>query len=411
VSRSSSEQEGSKQEGTLVLLIGAVQFVNILDFVMVMPLGPDFARALGIPAAKLGFVGGSYTAAAAIAGIAGSFFLDRFDRRLALGVALFGLALGTAAGGLATGMTSLLAARVVAGAFGGPATSLAFSIIADQVPSERRGRAVGAVMAAFSAATVLGVPLGLELAERAGWRAPFFAVAGLGLLVNAAVFALLPPMRGHLERRASDEPAPTLRELVGRREVMLSYAMTAVVMMGGFLLIPNLSAYVQKNLHFPRVHLGWLYLAGGVVSFFTARWGGRLIDRLGSFRVGTVGAVILLAVQLGFFVLVPPGVPVIAYFMAFMLGLGLRNVSYNTLTTKVPSARERARFLSIQSAVQHASSAAGAFVSAQMLREGADHELIGMNEVAGLAMALTALVPFMLWNVERRVAPRPATRS
>ena len=148
-----------------------MQFVNILDFVMVMPLGPDFARALAIPASKLGYVGGAYTAAAAVPGLAGSFFLDRFDRRKALGVALLGLAAGTAAGGLATGFGTLLAARVLAGAFGGPATSLAFSIIADRVPAERRGNAVGGVMAAFSVASVLGVPMGLELAQRGGWRA------------------------------------------------------------------------------------------------------------------------------------------------------------------------------------------------------------------------------------------------
>src|SRR5262245_56130429 len=73
-------------ERRIVFLIGAVHFINVLDFMMVMPLGPDFARQLGIPSSQLGLVGGSYTAAAAAAGIAGAFFLDRFDRRRALAV-------------------------------------------------------------------------------------------------------------------------------------------------------------------------------------------------------------------------------------------------------------------------------------------------------------------------------------
>src|SRR5216684_8355522 len=115
-----------QRERAVVLLVAAVQFVNILDFVMVMPMGPDFAAALGIPASKLGLIGGSYTAAAAVSGLAGSFFLDRFDRRPALGVAMLGLVVGTAMGALATGLHSLMAARVLAGAFGGPATSLSF---------------------------------------------------------------------------------------------------------------------------------------------------------------------------------------------------------------------------------------------------------------------------------------------
>ena len=76
------------QERRLTLVIAAVQFINILDFMMVMPLGPDFAKALDIPVAHIGYIGGSYTAAASVAGLLGSLFLDRFDRRKALAVAM-----------------------------------------------------------------------------------------------------------------------------------------------------------------------------------------------------------------------------------------------------------------------------------------------------------------------------------
>src|SRR5687768_14246673 len=145
-------------ERQLLFVIGAIQFINVLDFMIVMPLGPDFARELGIPASQLGIVGGSYTLAAAVAGITGAFFLDRFDRRRALAVALAGLVLGTLAAAFAVGAKSLLAARIVAGAFGGPATALSLAIVSDVVPPERRGRAMGAVMGAFAVASVLGVP-------------------------------------------------------------------------------------------------------------------------------------------------------------------------------------------------------------------------------------------------------------
>src|SRR5438094_10526029 len=93
-----------QRERAVVLLVAAVQFVNILDFVMVMPMGPDFARALGIPASNLGLIGGSYTAAAAVSGLLCSLFLDRFDRRPALGLAMIGAVAGPALRRLATGM-------------------------------------------------------------------------------------------------------------------------------------------------------------------------------------------------------------------------------------------------------------------------------------------------------------------
>ena len=206
------------KELTLVFLIAAVQFVNILDFVMVMPLGPDFAAALAIPLSTLGYIAGAYTFAAALAGLAGSLFLDRFDRRRALAVAMFGLVCGTALGGFAQPLSTLapflhlanllhqpaplvalMSARVIAGMFGGPATSIAISIIADKIPPERRGKAMGLVMGAFAVASVIGVPAGLKLARRGGWRLPFFGVAfiGAGIVAFSAV-SLLPPLTGHL---------------------------------------------------------------------------------------------------------------------------------------------------------------------------------------------------------------------
>jgi len=384
----------------LVFLIGAVQFVNILDFVMVMPLGPDFARALGIPLSRLGLVGGSYTLAAAVAGLAGSFFLDRYGRRSALAVAMSGLAVGTLAGGLATGLSSLLAARVLAGAFGGPATSLSLSIVADAVPSERRGKALGAVMGAFSVAAVVGVPTSLKLAEWAGWRAPFFVLGGLGLLITAGTIALLPPMRDHLKLLEAGAPA---RAPLFRRTVLQSYLMTAVVMGAGFLLIPNLSAYVQGNLGLPRSALWTLYGAGGLVSFISLRLVGKLVDRLGSFRVGTAGSVLIAGAIWLIFVDVPPHPPVLLLFLLFMFALSVRNVSYNTLTSKVPTPAERARFMSFQSAVQHLSSAAGAITSTLMLAEGPGGRLLHVRRLAALSLALTAALPPLLFRVERDV--------
>src|SRR5258706_8086542 len=163
-----------RSETAIVLIIAAVQFINILDFMMVAPLGRDLAGPLHFDESRIGLVTGSYTAAAALAGFAGSFFLDRFDRRVALSVSLFGLACGTAAGGLARNLDELMMARVIAGTFGGPAPSVALAVIADQVPPERRGRPMGPGMGALSLAQLLGVPGGLWLSRLARLRAPRF---------------------------------------------------------------------------------------------------------------------------------------------------------------------------------------------------------------------------------------------
>ncbi len=388
------------RERLVLLVVAAVQFVNILDFMIVMPLGPDFAGALRIPESNLGFVAGSYTAAAAVAGLLSSLFLDRFDRRPAIALAMCGLAVGTFGGAFATDLPSLVAARVVAGAFGGPASALSLSIVSDVVPPERRGKAMGFVMGAFSLASVVGVPAALELARRADWRMPFFAVAALGAVVTVAAQALLPPLRGHLTTGAARTPVSTL---FTRPALLYSYAMAITAMMSTFVVVPNISAYVQGNLDFPRGHLGLLYLAGGVASLASNGLAGRLVDRFGSFRIGTFGS-------LGFALVIWVGfgaerawIPVIAVFATMMIAASFRGVSFNALTSKVPLPSERARFLSVLSSMQHTGAAIGAFVSARLLTTRAGGGLDGMETVAGVSIVVAMALPLLLRAVETRV--------
>jgi predicted MFS family arabinose efflux permease len=397
-------------ERTLLFLVGAVQFVNILDFMMVMPLGPDFAVGLGIPASELGLVGGAYTFSAALAGLAAAGFLDRFDRRSALATAMLGLVVSTAAGGLATGFGTMVAARVAAGAFGGPATSLALSIVADAVPAERRGRALGAVMGAFSVASVLGVPAGLELARLGTWRLPFFAVAGLGLLVAGGSLFLMPAMTGHL-RRVRQATAVGATSLFRQPAALLSLAATSSSMMSGFAIVPNIAAHLQFDLGYPRDKLGGLYMAGGAVSFLVLRVAGRMVDRVGAPRVAGVGTAIFVTVLMAAFAFPVAGLPVVAAFVAFMMGNSLRNVSINTLASRVPGPAERARFMSAQSAVQHLSSSLGAGLSTRLLTVEPGGRLGGMPTLALFSASVALALPFLLAAVSAAIVRRDASRA
>jgi predicted MFS family arabinose efflux permease len=388
-------------ERRVVFLVGAVQFVNVLDFTMVMPLGPDFAHALGIPTSELGKIVAGYGPAAALSGLLGSFFLDRFDRRIVLAVAMLGLVVGTLFGGLAHDLPTLTLARVIAGLFGGPATSIAYAIIADVIPPARRGKAMGAVMGAFSVAQIIGVSAAVMVSSAWGWRMPFFIVAGIGLVVTLGAIFLLPPMRLHL---AKTEPkTATLRELASRPIVWISYAMTAVLMASGFILIPNLPAYLLANLHYPRNHYQYLTAVGGVASFVTLRLVGRLVDRTSSLRVTLVTVPLGLLITYVYFVR-PLPLPVMLLYVSFMVALGARNVAYNALTSKVPRPFERARFLSIQSTVYHATAGLAAWFSTRLLRQLPDGTLAGIPRVAVVSMALTAVFPLLVAIVETRVS-------
>ena len=394
----------SALERKVIALVAAVQFVHIVDFMMVMPLGPDFAKALGIRVSHLGVVAGAYTLAAAASGIICSFFIDRLDRKIALLISVFGLGIGTASGAWAEDFHSLLLARVFAGAFGGPAASVALALISDVVPPARRGAALGTAMMSFSLASILGVPMGLELARWGTWQTPFLVVGAMGVLVSFAIYYLLPSMKGHLANY--DYNRSTFKAhvaLLSQRVVLLSYLVTFSLMMSGFLVFPNIAAYVQLNLNFPRAEMGRLYLVGGLISFAVMRYVGKLVDRFGStslFLIGTIGFWIGL---FGGFLGDPPMLGAYGIFFVFMLFGTIRNISANTLTSKVPKPADRAGFMSLQSAVQHSATAFGGIVSSRLLVTTSDGKLEGFLALVVASSILMLVAAICVMQLQKRV--------
>ncbi len=400
------------RERKILWVLAAVQFVNVLDFMMVMPMGPDLARSLDIPLDQLGLIGGSYTLAAFVAGVLGSIVLDRFHRKQVLVFSLVGLVLGTWSATFATGLYSLLAARVVAGFFGGPATSAMLAIVSDVISPERRGRALGMVMASFSIASILGVPLGLELARLGGWTMPFWVVGALGLVVTIGAMAYLPRYPQHQHPHHASE---SRHGWITSPLVLTSFACAALAVLSSFMLIPNLSGFLQFNAGWPREKLGLLYLAGGILSLFSTRLGGNWNDRTGSFPpVATATALLVILLSWGMLIGNPaghPNIPVLPWFAAFMLANSLRWISISTLTSKVPLPHQRARYMSILSAVQHLSSSSGAILSTRLLRNAPDGSLNGVPALGATAIGLGVAVLPLLYLVERRLASRPLQQT
>lgn len=393
-------------EGLIVALMALVQFVNILDGMMVMPMGPDFARSLGIPLSHVGWLSAGYTGSAALVGIAAARFIDRHDRRPALLAAVVGLALATASGALAVDLTTLVGARVLAGACGGPAAALAMAVVADVVPVERRGRAMGLVMGAFALASVLGVPVGLKLAEWGGWRLPFVSVAGVTLLGAAAIARWMPSLRGHIGHEGFTQRA--VGQLLEDPVVRLALVATALNLGAVMVVVPNLSGFFQFNMGYRREGLSLLYLVGGLVNLAVMQIAGRWYDKLGAQVLVGVGTALMCGNLLAVFVLGWTWLPVLSVFVAFMVSNGLRMVPLNALYTRVPPPQLRAAFMSLNSSAHHVASALGALVGSALLSEAADGRLVGMHDLAIAAIVLSVAGGLTAIAVERRLRARSA---
>src|SRR5439155_1891987 len=275
-------------ERWLLLLLAAVQFTHIMDFMILMPLGPQLMRELHIGTGHFSWLVAAYTISSGVVGLLAAPFIDRFDRRKLLLFAYAGFIAGTLACALSQSATTLLAARALSGAFGGLSISMVMAIIGDVVPAERRASAMGIVMTAFSVAAAVGVPFGLQLAQRFRWEAPFFMLAGIASVMWTIAFLRLPAVRGHLENgHARRACADLVRHANAGRALLFMVAMV----FGHFVIIPLLSPYLVYNIGLPERDLFLVYFTGGVLTVFTAPLIGKLADRLGSFRVfsGLVG--------------------------------------------------------------------------------------------------------------------------
>lgn len=384
----------------------SVQFVSVLSFMVIMPLGPDYAPELKIDTARVGWVLAAYTLSSSIVGLLASMVLDRVDRRPALGICMTGLVLCNVAAALSVDLWTLLAARALAGLFGGPAGALSVAIVADNVPPERRGKAMGMVMGSLSISAVLGVPLALELSHLFGWRVPFLAVAGLGLVIIIVAVRLLGPQRQHMNADPvplRQAPGHVLRVARGTLPA-LAFALSFIAIVPSFMLITNMAVFVQFNLGFPREQLGMLYMVGGVLSFFGMRATGALVDRYGSTLV-TTGTALGLAtlIWLLYYDWHWVSLPIVALVPGFMVFNSARMVAQSAAVSKVPAPADRAGFMALVQSVTQVAGGLAALTGSAILSTEPDGKLLHVDDVALVALGITLLAPPLIWALERRL--------
>ena len=386
------------RERWLIGILTAVNFTHILDFVILMPLGPQLMRVFGIEPSHVALAVSAYSFSAAAAGVAGAFLIDRFDRKRALIVLLSGFILATGACALAPTFAALVWARIAAGACGGVLGALVLAIVADEIPHERRGAANGVVMAAFSLASITGVPAALAAATCWSWHAPFILLAGLGVGVLVVALVVLPPMRSHLGRPVAARTI--LIEVAFDPGNLRAFAFMAVLMLASFAVIPFISQYLVGNVGFSESDLPYLYLYGGICSVVTSPWIGRLVDRLGARQVFTVLALASIVTTVLLTRLGPVGKPLALACTTLFIVVGSgRYVPAMTLIASSVAPARRGSFMSLNSAVQSAASGLAAWLAGLAIGRDAEGHLTGYDAV-GLGAVVAILVSIVLaWRV------------
>lgn len=386
------------KERSLLLVLAGINFTTIMDFMIMMPLGPQFKRIFDIGPAMWSAVISSYTFAAAASGFLAIFLLDAFDRRKALLFLYAGFIVSTVLVGLAPGIYTLLAARALTGLFGGIIGALVLAIVGDVIPGPRRGKAMGLIMMGFSAAASLGVPLGLLLGTTFGWRFAFFMIAGFALLLYVFAWKMVPEVKAHLGRPGSriQKSMRGIRAVISDGNQIKALLFMVLIVFGQFSIIPFISPYMVANVGFKEVELTYIYLAGGTLTVFSSPWIGKIADRRGKHH--TFGVLMLLS-------LIPiyaithmgqtPIVVVLLFSTMFFVFASGRMVPASAIVVGTAHPDYRGTFMSIRSVAVSLGQGVAAYCAGLIMVENTDGTFSNFNIVGYIGIA-TSLFSYLI---------------
>jgi predicted MFS family arabinose efflux permease len=363
----------TSREWALLLILAGIQFTHILDFMIMMPLGPQLTQAFSISDAKFGLLVSAYTFAAGASGLLASLYIDRFERRRLLLVLYFLFAVATLACGLAPTYETLMGARVAAGLFGGILSAMIQTIVADVVPFARRGKAMGVIMTSFSVSTVMGVPLGLFVAANSNWHTPFFGIAGISFVLVLAAVYVIPTLQGHLHARGETGPLQGIAQVLRDPNHLVAFSFSFCMIFAGFSIIPYITIYMQTNAGLSPSDIPLIYLAGGAATLFSAQIIGKLSDKIGKLKMLQIIATIAIIPMALITQTEGMGkITILIITTCFFVFVSGRMIPGMAMVSAAGNPRNRGTFMTLNSSMQSAAMGLAALVGGHLIERNTE---------------------------------------
>ncbi|HEX4875068.1 MAG TPA: MFS transporter [Chitinophagaceae bacterium] len=389
----------TKKERIILLLLASINFTHILDFMIMMPLGNYLIPEFEISPKQFSLLLASYPVSSFVAGLLMAIYADKFERKRLLLFTYAGFIVGTAACGFSSSYQLLLISRIIAGIFGGIIGGQVLSMLGDLFSYERRGAAMGAVMSSFAVASSVGVTFSLYLVDifKDDWHVPFLFVAILAIILWPLSFYFLPGLKEHLTIENSEKnKLRQIRNTLSDKTTGLTLLFSGLMMMGHFLIIPFINPYMEFNMGYPRSVTPLIYLIGGIASFLSAIYLGKLSDKVGKLSIFSI------CVPLSFvFVILLTNLPVLPFsvvlgFFALWFALATgRAVSSQTMVSNATGAANRGSFMSLNSSIQHLGTGAAALLSGYIVTDDKNGRLLNYEWVGYLSV-IVLLTGFFL---------------
>src|SRR5436190_5026609 len=336
-----------------ILLIALTQFTVVLDFMVMSPLGDMLMKSMELTTKQFGLAVSVYAFSAGTSGLLTAGFADRFDRKKLLLFFYIGFIAGTLFCGLANSYVLLIAARIITGLFGGVIGSISLAIVADLFPLQKRGRAMGFIQMGFGASQVLGIPISLYIANHWGWQSPFLMIVGLATIIWTLVMLQMQPVTKHLELKTEKTAIKHLWHTLRLKDYRTGFLLTALLSIGGFMMMPWGSAFAVNNLLVSYGQLPLLFMASGIAALIVMPLIGKLSDKIDKVKLFTVAALSMMVIIVVYTNLTPvPFLVIISLNILMMTAIMSRIVPAMALVSALPKMQDRGAFMSINSSLQ-----------------------------------------------------------
>jgi multidrug resistance protein len=289
---------GSRAQLRRLSVLIAVNFVDMIGFMIVLPLLPFYALKLNASPEMIGAMIASFSIAQLVSAPLWGRVSDRYGRRPALLIGLSASAIAYVVFGFAETVWLLFASRIVQGA-GGGTTGVAQAYVADTVEPKDRARALGWLSAATSAGVIVGPVIG-SAAAHFGRSAPGLLAAALCLINVFFAWRWLPESRKEPEgppkpRRPVWHPAWTVvrhpLEPVSRFLWIYAIGMLAFASMTSVMAL-----FLGAKFGLDETTIGYVFLYVGVLSFvMRSVLLGPIVDRIGESWAMRIGTLLLIA--------------------------------------------------------------------------------------------------------------------
>jgi predicted MFS family arabinose efflux permease len=384
-----------------ILVLALTQFTIILDFMVMSPLGDILMKSLNIQPSQFGLAVSSYAFSAGISGLLTAGFADKFDRKKLLLFFYTGFIAGTFLCGMVNSYHLLVLARIVTGLFGGVIGSISMAILTDIFTIEQRGRAIGFLQMGFGASQVLGIPIGLYLSNLWGWHMPFLWVASMAIIIAFLIILKLRPLTRHLALQQDKSAFTHLLHTVSKKNYRIGFTATALLSIGGFMMMPFGSAFAINNLRVTPNQLPIIFMVAGLTTLVIMPLIGRLSDRVDKYKIFAAASIWTSIMAIVYTNLGPtPLWLIIILNVLMMAGVLGRMVPSTAMVSGIPIMQDRGAFMSINASLQQiAGGVAAAIAGIIVVKKDKFSPLEHYNIVGLVVVCLSIVTLFLMYRV------------